>query len=140
MAAPLFFAVGGLVGSLADYFEKKSDYRGLYSFAPLLLLTLEGVDPHLSFSRAELVEGRATVDLSFAQMRQRMDSIPPFQARQPLFLQMGFPQPASVEGKGLAPGSARRIHFAGAAYDNLPSGQEAATTSANRVAERIHAA
>jgi monoamine oxidase len=33
-----------------------------------------------------------------------------------------------------------RIHFAGAAYDNLPWGQDAATRSANRVAEQIHAA
>jgi monoamine oxidase len=33
-----------------------------------------------------------------------------------------------------------RIHFAGAAYDNLPWGQDAATRSANRVAEAIHAA
>jgi len=32
-----------------------------------------------------------------------------------------------------------RIHFAGAAYDNLPWGQEAATRSANRVARQIHA-
>lgn len=32
-----------------------------------------------------------------------------------------------------------RIHFAGAAYDNLPWGQDAATRSAFRVAERIHA-
>jgi monoamine oxidase len=31
-----------------------------------------------------------------------------------------------------------RIHFAGAAYDNLPWGQDAATRSANRVAEQIH--
>jgi monoamine oxidase len=34
--------------------------------------------------------------------------------------------------------SVGRIHFAGAAYDNLPWGQDAATRSANRVAERIH--
>lgn len=33
-----------------------------------------------------------------------------------------------------------RIHFAGAAYDNLPWGMDAATRSANRVAEAIHAA
>ena len=33
-----------------------------------------------------------------------------------------------------------RIHFAGAAYDNLPWGQDAATRSANRVAKQIHAA
>lgn len=32
-----------------------------------------------------------------------------------------------------------RIHFAGAAYDNLPWGQDAATRSGNRVAERIDA-
>jgi monoamine oxidase len=32
------------------------------------------------------------------------------------------------------------IHFAGAAYDNLPWGMDAATRSANRVAEQIHAA
>ena len=33
-----------------------------------------------------------------------------------------------------------RIHFVGAAYDNLPWGQDAATRSANRVAKQIHAA
>jgi monoamine oxidase len=32
-----------------------------------------------------------------------------------------------------------RIHFAGAAYDNLPWGMDAATRSANRVAAQIHA-
>lgn len=32
-----------------------------------------------------------------------------------------------------------RIYFAGAAYDNLPWGQDAATRSANRVARQIHA-
>ncbi len=33
-----------------------------------------------------------------------------------------------------------RIHFAGAAYDNMPHGMDAATRTANRVAETIHAA
>ena len=33
-----------------------------------------------------------------------------------------------------------RVYFAGAAYDNLPWGQDAATRSANRVAEQIDAA
>ena len=33
-----------------------------------------------------------------------------------------------------------RIHFAGAGFDNLPWGQDAATRSANRVARQIHAA
>jgi monoamine oxidase len=32
-----------------------------------------------------------------------------------------------------------RIHFAGAAYDNMPHGQDAATRTANRVADAIHA-
>jgi monoamine oxidase len=32
-----------------------------------------------------------------------------------------------------------RIHFAGAAFDSLPWGQDAATRSANRVARQIHA-
>lgn len=33
-----------------------------------------------------------------------------------------------------------RIHFAGSAYDNMPHGMDAATRTANRVAEAIHAA
>ena len=33
-----------------------------------------------------------------------------------------------------------RIHFAGAAYDNMPHGMDAATRTANRVAAAIHAA
>lgn len=33
-----------------------------------------------------------------------------------------------------------RIHFAGAGFDNMPWGQDAATRSANRVARRIHEA
>ena len=36
--------------------------------------------------------------------------------------------------------SVGRIHFAGAAYDNMPHGMDAATRTANRVAEAIHAA
>lgn len=36
--------------------------------------------------------------------------------------------------------SVGRVHFAGAAYDNLPWGQDAATRSANRVARQIHSA
>lgn len=35
---------------------------------------------------------------------------------------------------------AGRIHFAGAAYDNMPHGMDAATRTGNRVAEAIHAA
>ncbi|MGH7944372.1 MAG: FAD-dependent oxidoreductase [Opitutaceae bacterium] len=37
-------------------------------------------------------------------------------------------------------GTVGRIHFAGAAHDNLPSGMDAATRSAIRVAAAIHAA
>ena len=33
-----------------------------------------------------------------------------------------------------------RVHFAGAAYDNMPHGMDAATRTGNRVAEAIHAA
>jgi monoamine oxidase len=49
-----------------------------------------------------------------------------------------FGQLAKIWPKLLEP--VGRIHFAGAAFDNLPWGQDAATRSANRVARQIHAA
>ena len=116
MASPLFFAVGALVGALADYRtgqRDRSHRQKLYSMAPLMLLCLEGVDPRLSCSRFELVEGRAIVALPADQVQDRMSRIPKFHEYRPLFLKMGFPQPAYAEGEGLQLGANRRIHFAG---------------------------
>ena len=116
MASPLFFAVGALVGVIADHRAKqreRSHFQKLFSMAPLLLLCLEGVDPRLSFSRFELVEGHAIVSLRADQVQDRMSRIPKFHESQPLFLKMGFPQPAYADGDGLQLGAARRIHFAG---------------------------
>jgi monoamine oxidase len=53
-------------------------------------------------------------------------------------LPFSFGQLAKIWPRLIRP--AGHINFAGAAYDNLPWGTDAATRSANRVAEQIHAA
>ena len=116
MASPLFFAVGAIVGALADYGANREHHRRhpkMYSLAPLILLSLEGVDPRFSFSRSELVEGQAIVALRVEEVEQRMSLVPEFNMPRPLFLRMGFPQPAHGDGQGLQIGAIRRIHFEG---------------------------
>ena len=118
MASPLFYAIGLAVGAAFDH-QREGDRALRLSLASvvLLLFSLEGVVPAFTHSRTETVtvtrDIAAPADRIAATLAQSPDITTPL----PRFLRIGFPRPLAATGSGLAPGSPRAIHFAGAEGD-----------------------
>lgn len=119
MAAPLFFLVGFIVGWLVDRSRKKDEdvYRSRFNCSLLVvigLMSLEGVTEWLSFDRSEVVEVVEVIQMSSDDIRLKLAQGPEFDLEElPVFLQLGFPAPASIEGGGLEVGDRWSIHMAG---------------------------
>ncbi|MCA8924113.1 MAG: hypothetical protein KDD82_20045 [Planctomycetes bacterium] len=126
MAAPLFYAVGIAVGLSADALRgwnrpggrpggagKGGKTTACVGAGVLLLMSLEGVVPALSFPRTNVVAVERSLELAPSEVAQRLARTPRFAGELPLFLKLGFPLPVECAGAGLAVGDARRIHFAG---------------------------
>ncbi len=115
MAAPLFYLVGAIIGVLIDRARRKEKSIVLHAvlLLPLLLSSLEGTTPRLSFSRGEEVTVRKIVNGSAIDVERTLAQQPTFDQKLPPFLRMKFPLPVSTSGEGLAVGAERRIHFAG---------------------------
>ena len=120
MAAPLFFLVGYIVGWLVDR-NRKRDELPWYNdqlrcgvLGTMALMSFEGASEWLSFDREETVTVEHVVNYTPEQARKMLASGPSFdEGDLPLFLQLGFPKPASIDGEGLAVGSQWVIHMAG---------------------------
>lgn len=120
MAAPLFFLVGYIVGWLVDR-NRVRDERPWYDdrlrcsiLGVIAMMSFEGVTEWLSFERGETVTVVEVVNYSPEQVRQMLSKGPSFdQDELPMFLKLGFPQPASIEGADLAVGTEWVIHMAG---------------------------
>ncbi len=114
MAAPLFYAVGAVVGVLVGPGRKGLDST-TRSFVLLLLLpmSLEGVTPALSFNRDETVQASQVVTATTEEVQRALSGVPRTDVRFPFYLRMGFPRPAEATGSGLEVGALRTIHFAG---------------------------
>jgi hypothetical protein len=115
MAAPLFYLVGAIIGLLIDRARRKDKSVALHAvlLLPLLLSSLEGTTPELSFDRHEQITVRKIVNASPADVERALARQPVFDRTLPPFLRLKFPLPASTSGEGLAIGAERRIHFAG---------------------------
>jgi len=115
MAAPLFYLVGAIVGLLIDRARAKEKSVALHAvlLLPLLLSSLEGTTPTLSFPRHEQVTVRKVVDGSPADVERALAQSPVFDEELPPFLRLKFPLPVSASGEGLVLDAERRIHFAG---------------------------
>jgi hypothetical protein len=116
MAAPLFLLVGALIGGVIDYTRRRD--RGspeIYSFLflPFLLVSVEGINPSLSFDRAESVTEERIVVGSEAEVRSGLEKQARFNKDLPPFLRLKFPRPLETAGEGLVPGSERSILFGG---------------------------
>ena len=105
MAAPLFYAVGLIVGIFADRRKVQREMGKLRCTVLVVigLMALEGVVPALSFPRENtlVVERELAADL--AAVRERLARGPELDvSRLPGFLRLGFPQPreiARVDGR-----------------------------------------
>jgi hypothetical protein len=115
MAAPLFYAVAIVLGLLSDRDRRKRQRPvSMAVLLPLLLLSsLEGTTPALTFRTREVVTARKVVAGSVADVERTLAATPRFEAPLPPFLRLKFPLPAASRGAGLTVGSERVIHFAG---------------------------
>jgi hypothetical protein len=109
-AAPLFYAVGLLIGLLVDW-ERRNSRRGLNVIVvPLLLLAVsEGVTDTTSLPRWEEVS--ATVPVGGVDVERTLSAPPTFAPYAALFLHLGFPRPLWARGQGLQVGATREIAF-----------------------------
>jgi hypothetical protein len=114
MAAPLFYLVGAVIGLIVDRRRRKEKSSLLaVVMLPLLLASLEGTTPALTFPTHEEVTARKIVNGSPADVERALARPPVFDEPLPAFLRMKFPLPASARGEGLSIGAMRTIHFAG---------------------------
>ncbi len=137
VAAPLFLGIGLIVGLFADYSQRKEDRqkaarRGRLNLLiplPLLLMSLEGTMPSLSFSRNETVSVTETIPVSAEEVQSALSKPPSFNVRPTGILGIGFPVPLGSQGKGLSMGSRRVIHFSGG--EGRPPGDLISEVTAN---------
>jgi hypothetical protein len=115
MAAPLFYLVGAIVGVLVDRGRRRERPTSLQVVVllPILLVSLEGTTPALSFPRRQEVTVKKLVNGSPADVERMLARQPVFDRALPAYLRMKFPLPVAASGEGLTLGAERRIHFAG---------------------------
>lgn len=117
LAAPLFYAVGFIIGIFVDKARTKREFdkRFRVVILPLLaLMSLEGITGALSFPREESITVFREVGYDPSQAREILSAGPRFELSElPSFLKLGFPAPRSIEGSGLEQGDTWKIHFAG---------------------------
>ncbi len=117
MAAPLFLAVGVVIGFFADRAAKrKSSREKLYSLVPVPILaamSLEGTLPQFTLNRHETVEVSETVLGTPEQVASALAGRPRFERRPTGILAIGWPVPLEGTGCPLERGSRRTVHFSG---------------------------
>jgi hypothetical protein len=114
MAAPLFYLVGIVIGYPIDRVRRRKQSEGkVYSIVGvgLLLLSVEGAVPGISYSEKQVVEVSRTIEASSADVRQALSSTPRFDEELPFYLKLGFPRPVNALGEGLDVGDRRVIMF-----------------------------
>jgi hypothetical protein len=116
MAAPFFYSIGFIIGIFADKARAKNHMPHMYCsvIVVLGLMSLEGINETLSFSRDEVIVVETLVLMSHQQATSALARGPSFRNEQlPLYLKMGFPRPQSISGNGLTVGDQWKILFAG---------------------------
>jgi len=120
MAAPFFYAIGFVVGILIDGARARKQLRESQmkircSLVLIFgLMSLEGVVDNWNFNRSEIIRVDALVRGSLEDVRLQSELGPQFSRdRLPLYLRLGFPFPAQVEGEGMAVGDEWKVYFEG---------------------------
>lgn len=137
IASPLFYLIGAIIGGISDHMRKKEQHRNhFYSIAivALLLSSLEGVNALLSFDREETVTIEETYPIGAEEVKSALKRGPNFDLEQlPVFLQLGFPLPQSIDGEGIELGDQWTIHFAGGEGEPGDLVVEVTATTANSI-------
>lgn len=114
MSAPLFYLVGAAIGLIVDYQRRKGKSATLpiVVIFPILLSSLEGTMPALTFPRQEEIRVTKVVSGSPADVEHALAQQPVFDKTLPAFIRK-YPRPVRSSGEGLTVGSVRRMHFVG---------------------------
>lgn len=118
IAMPIFYVFGALVVWICRFvsngFGRTSSLQGQILLAlPIVLMSLEGTHPYLSFDRGQEVQAARIVQGSAASVEEILASPVNFDQAPPLFLQLGFPMPNAEDaiGQGLEVGAERIVPF-----------------------------
>jgi hypothetical protein len=122
MAAPLFYAVGLLIGAVVDYLgrDREQPPRALSCVLMLAVMpfSLEGVVPGLEFARVARVTVEQVVSGSPAQVEAALARTPCFDRTLPAFFRrLRFPTPGATSGEGLQVGDRRTVEFLHTAHN-----------------------
>jgi hypothetical protein len=134
MAAPLFYLVGIIIGTVMDHQRSKNSgsrvHVNVAIVVPFVLMSLEGTRPTLTIHDEETVVASKVIDNPPDAFGSRLAASPDFGAKVPAFLGIGFPTPQSSRGTGLEPGDGRVIHFSGG--EGRPPGDVTLTVDESR--------
>lgn len=117
IASPLFYVVGIIIGLIVDWAQRRRGATLSCIALVLVPMCLEGVTPRLTWNRVQVVEVMRVLPAPASAIEDSLSRPPNLQTPLPRYLRIGFPRPLAVSGSGLAVGSNRTIHFAGAEGD-----------------------
>lgn len=118
MAAPIFYLVGVIFGLAIDYSRRAGadDPRkpyGMLIFPAVMLASMEGTHPSLTFDRPQSVTVERVVAAGAADVEAALAGRPRFDLALPAYLRSGYPVPVASNGAGTDVGDIRSITFRG---------------------------
>lgn len=99
MAAPLFYLMGFVILGLSRLARRRDKLRSV-ALIPITLMSMEGLNQNLSFSRENEVIIRRTIEMSEEEFLAKISMAPVVDLTLPAFFQLGFPHPVEVTASG----------------------------------------
>jgi hypothetical protein len=111
ISAPLFLAIGVLVGTILDARSTPTERRVRLSVVTVVLAvsSLEGMDPSLMMDPRDEVVVHRIVPMSAEQFRNRLARTPELNQPLPFPINLGLPAPVRASGSGLERGARRSV-------------------------------
>ncbi len=112
MAAPIFYAVGALVAWAIGKQDakQKNQLKTFTPFVVLMLMSLEGTHPNLTFPRETIITVSKVVNLSTEQLANNLNQPVKYGKDASLFLKL-FPFPEITQHSGTQVGDQQTMHF-----------------------------
>ncbi len=112
MAAPLFYIVGGIVGAVLDYRERKKHTKTHSStlLTIMLIMSLEGTHPLLTFQRENKVVVNKVVNAPVSEVIKQLEKPINIGTEVPIYLKL-FPFPSNKNFTGNQEGDINTLNF-----------------------------
>lgn len=115
MAAPLFYGIGAIIGSIIDGIRRRSKKPKLrIMMLPILMfMSFEGTFPEFHFPREQIVEIEKILPIASHEILTELSKGPDVEKPKPWLLKIGFPEPQSIQGSSMNLGAIWSVHMAG---------------------------